>query len=112
LIPVSAGIAGIYLGPQFVDAAVSITADSHFRYLSGLLFGIGLLFWSAIPRIEASGKLFRILTFLVFIGGLGRLWSLVAVGIPSLKMLSALAMELVVTPLLCWWQSRISKSRA
>jgi hypothetical protein len=86
-----------------------MAADSHFRYLSGLLLGLGLGFWSTIPRIEANGTRFRLLTFPVVIGGLGRLFSLAAIGLPSAGMLGALAMELGVTPLLCFWQWRISR---
>jgi hypothetical protein len=109
IIPVSAGAAGIIFGPHFVDATVGTAADSHFRYLSGLLLGIGIGFWCTIPRIEESGKLFRCLTALVFVGGLARLYSIVAIGFPSDAMLGALAIELGVTPLLCWWQGRVSR---
>jgi hypothetical protein len=108
LVPVAAGGAGIYLGPHFVDAAVGIGADSHFRYLSGLLLGVGLGFWSAIPRIEAHGDRFRLLTFVVVAGGLSRLIALAAIGVPPVGMQAALVMELGVTPLLCWWQWRVS----
>lgn len=108
LIPVSAGVAGILFGPHFIDATISTTFDSHFRYLSGLLLGVGIGFWSTIPCIEANDKVFRILTFLVFVGGIARLCSIIEVGIPSDGMLGALTMELGVTPLLCWWQWRIS----
>ena len=61
IIPVAAGAAGIFFGPDFVDATVGMAADSHFRYLSGLLLGLGLGFWSTIPRIEANGTRFRLL---------------------------------------------------
>jgi len=109
LIPIASGTAGIFLGPEFVGATIGTAADSHFRYLSGLLLGLGLGFWSTIPRIEANGTRFKLLTFFVFVGGLARLFSLVVVGIPPVGMLGALAMELGVTPLLCWWQHRLSR---
>jgi hypothetical protein len=108
MVPVAAGIAGILFGPDFVGAAVNLSADSHFRYLSGLLLGIGLGFWSTIPRIEAHGDRFRMLTFAVFVGGFARLLSAFTIGIPPAGMLFALEMELIVTPLLCLWQWRIS----
>jgi Domain of unknown function (DUF4345) len=108
MVPVAAGLAGIIFGPDFVGAAVNGSADSHFRYLSGLLLGIGLGFWSTIPRIEARGDRFRMLTFVVFVGGFARLVSAVAIGFPPAGMLFAFGMELIVTPLLCLWQWRIS----
>ena len=109
IVPVAAGIAGILRGPEFVNAAVGIGADSHFRYLSGLLLGIGLGFWSTIPRIEANGDKFRLLSFIVVAGGLARFISLALIGLPPFGMRAALAMELGVTPLLCLWQWRVSR---
>jgi hypothetical protein len=109
IVPVAAGTAGILLGPEFVDAVVGAGADSHFRYLSGLLLGIGLGFWSTIPRIEANGERFRLLSFIVVTGGVARLISLAVIGLPPFGMRAALAMELGVTPLLCLWQWRVGR---
>jgi hypothetical protein len=109
-VPVSAGGAGVLFGAHFLDTAGTFDADSHFRYLSGLLLGIGLCFWSLVPHIETEGVKFRALTFVVFAGGCGRLFAVLALGIPSTGMLAALAMELGVTPLLCLWQWRVSQN--
>ena len=109
LVPLCAGAAGVALGPAMVDVgAAPIGADSHFRYLSGLLLGIGIGFATTIPRIERRTPRFRLLTAIVVIGGLGRLWSLIAQGTPDRPMLAALVMELAVTPLLALWQARIA----
>ncbi|HEX3993771.1 MAG TPA: DUF4345 domain-containing protein [Acetobacteraceae bacterium] len=110
LVPISAGSAGILLGPRLVGSA-GIAAgdlDSHFRYLSGLLLGIGIGFLSTIPRIETHGGRFRLLTGIVVVGGIGRLVSLLAAGPPSSAMMAALGMELLVTPGLAIWQSRVA----
>ena len=87
----------------------SIDLDSHVRYLSGLLLGIGLVFWGMVPGIERHKLIVRVLTVLVVIGGLGRMLGVFVAGTPSTPMAAALAMELVVTPLLCLWQSRIAR---
>lgn len=111
LVPAGAGLAGLVLGPAMVGGAAVTAAtslDSHFRYLSGLLLGIGLVFWSLIPDISRQTRTFRVLTFVVFVGGLGRLVALLETGWPEPPMLFGLAMELVVTPLLCLWQSAIA----
>jgi hypothetical protein len=103
IVPVVAGSWGVlqpFLGP--VGAAVN-----HGRYLSGLLLGIGLLFWAAIPRIERETTRIRVLTTVVVIGGLCRLMGVVLGDPLSPSVAGALAMELVVTPLLCLWQSRL-----
>jgi hypothetical protein len=111
LVPVSAGLAGMILGPAMADHdAAPLDLDSHFRYLSGLLFGIGLAFWSTIPAIETQAKIFRVLTAIVFIGGLARLYGVALHGWPGGPMVFGLAMELVVTPLLCAWQAALPKT--
>jgi uncharacterized membrane protein len=112
ILPAAVGLYGILFGQALTGDAVSISAESHFRFLSGLLFGIGLCFWSTVPSIEAKTNRFRILTLLVVIGGLGRLTGLVLTGLPSFFMIGGLAMELIVTPILCVWQTRIANRYA
>ena len=110
LVPISAGAAGILLGPALVDAGgIGNAADSHFRYLSGLLLGIGIAFATAILDIERRAARFQFLTGIVVVGGLGRLVSLLVRGVPDKPMLAALVMELVVTPALCLWQARVAR---
>lgn len=111
LVPILAGAAGIWLGPAMVDAVgMPPGADSHYRYLSGLLLGIGVAFAASVPRIERRGARFRLLTAIVVAGGLGRLWALLARGYPDTPMVAALVMELGVTPALCVWQTRLARS--
>src|SRR3712207_3344690 len=113
LIPVSAGLFGVLFGPEgLLGDRVSVSADSHFRYLSGLLLGLGLCFWSTVPDIETKTGRFRLLTLLVVIGGLARLLGLAVTGVPSFFMLGGLVIELVVTPVLCLWQTRIANAYA
>ncbi len=113
LIPVSAGLFGVLFGPEgLLGDRVSVSADSHFRYLSGLLLGLGLCFWSTVPDIETKTGRFRLLSLLVVIGGLARLLGLAVTGVPSFFMLGGLAIELVVTPVLCLWQTRIANAYA
>jgi hypothetical protein len=107
-VPVTAGLSGALWGPAMMDAALSGAADSHWRYLSGLLLGIGLAFWSTVPRIESQTARFRLLTLIVFVGGVCRVATLHLAPVPSTDMLFAAAMEVVVTPLLCLWQWRVA----
>lgn len=109
-VPVGAGLAGVLLGVGMVPGeGGGVSLDSHLRYLSGLLLGLGLAFWAAIPRLERHGGRFRLLTLLVVIGGLGRALGYVLNGVPSGGMAFGLGMELVVTPLLCLWQARVAR---
>lgn len=108
-VPVLGGGAGMVMGAGLLSQHVDLSLDSHIRYLSGLLFAIGIGFWSFIPNVETKTSAVRLLTFLVVIGGLARLAGVALIGMPSTPMILALGMELVVTPLLCLWQSRIAR---
>ena len=110
-VPLVAGGAGMVEGPAMlrgVGSDVPPNLDSHFRYLSGLLFAIGLGFASCIPRIEAKTLRFRLLALLVLVGGFGRLVSLISFGPPGEGHLFGLVMELIVVPLLVLWQARVA----
>lgn len=107
-VPVSAGLAGVLSGGGFLDATLGAAADSHLRYLSGLLLAIGIGFWSTIPRIAEHRARFGLLTGIVVAGGLARLLAVPLMGWPGGPMAAALVMELVVTPTLFLWQRRFA----
>lgn len=111
LVPIVAGLAGAVFGIGVFGPAVSLgpDADSTGRYLSGLLLAIGLAFWSTVPAIEAQGVRFRLLTLLVFTGGMARLIGVLLVGLASPVMLFGLVMELFVTPGLAFWRERLDR---
>lgn len=108
-VPVTAGAWGMWAGTDFLDLPANVSADSHIRYLSGLLFGIGIAFWAAVPAIETHGARFSLLTAIVFAGGLVRLCALVTQGVPNRAMLFGLVMELAVTPAIWAWQRRVAR---
>lgn len=86
--------------------------DSHYRYLSGLLFGTGIAFLWCAARIEARGAVFRALGLVVVCGGLARLLSLAEAGVPGPGHVFGLVMELGAVPLLMVWQARVARRSA
>lgn len=109
-VPVLCGLAGALLGSSMTgEGAGSVALDSHVRFLSGLLLGIGLAFWEAIPQIERRGERIRLIGAVVVLGGLLQLVGVLFVAVPGLPMLLGLAMALVVTPALCLWQARVAR---
>ena len=106
LLPLIVGGQGILHGPAPFGhlADVPRDLDSHFRYISGIFFATGLGFVSCIPNIERKGPRFRLLGGLIFVGGVSRLISLIAVGVPSQGHVLGLGMETIVVPLLMLWQ--------
>jgi hypothetical protein len=112
LVPIVAGGAGVVLGPAMVGVeTVTAAADSHYRYLSGLLLGIGILVLTTVPRIERSTVPFRLLASIVIVGGLGRLFGVLLNRDADASSLFALGMELGVTPALLLWQARVAARR-
>jgi hypothetical protein len=110
IVPVAAGAAGVLDGPRMLHGTGLGTPDleSHFRYLSGLLLGIGFAFIATVPSIERQSRLFATLSVIVVVGGLARLSSAVLHGTPGTAHQLALVMELGVVPALLLWQRRIA----
>ena len=106
LVPVAAGALGA-LRPELLIAGPP-HALTHGAYLSGLLLGIGLAFWSLVPAIERQGRVFALLTGLVVLGGLARVLTAARLGAWNLSVELPLVMELAVTPALWLWQRRVS----
>jgi hypothetical protein len=109
LVPISAGLVGVLRGPGFIDAhtAFSTDIDAHFRYLSGLLLGIGIAYLSAVPGIERRRTRFLLLGSIVVVGGFGRLLAILSAGSASPATIGALAMELLITPAITFWALRV-----
>ena len=109
LVPLTAGGAGVIEGAAMVKGEGDANLDSHFRYLSGLLLGLGLAFAATIPAIERRTLLFRTLGGIVVAGGLARLWSALEIGLPGRGHVFGLGMELAAVPLLLLWQGRVAR---
>jgi Domain of unknown function (DUF4345) len=104
LVPVIAGTWGVLTG-------LNAASPSHERYLSGVLVAIGIGFWSTVQHIEDKTRLFRQLALLVIAGGLCRLLGVALGDGVGWSVSGPLIMELVVTPLLLVWQSRLATGR-
>lgn len=112
LVPISAGTMGIIDSAAMlrgVERPLPIDLESHYRYLSGLLLGIGIGFALCIRDIEQRAPLYRFLGMIVIVGGLARLASLVEYGPPGFGHRFGLAMELGVVPCLMLWQARVAR---
>ncbi len=114
LLPVYAGLSGLLRGGAMLSDGTLLggDGDSHWRYLSGLLLGVGIGFWTCVPVIEKVTGRIRLLTMIVVVGGLGRAYGLLLGDAPSASMLAGLAMELLVVPLVCAWQWRVAQRLA
>jgi len=102
LVAVGAGMAGGLHGTLMLGDWGDVS-------LSGLLLGIGVAYWSAIPDIERQAARIGLVTLIVVTGGFFRALGLLANGAPDWTMRAALVLELVGAPLVYLWQRRIAR---
>ena len=114
IIPVATGLLGM-MGvhdPVYVAAGVPpiVLLDTNLRFYSGVWVGVGLALWWLIPTIERQTVLFRVLWGMIFIGGIGRLLSMIMLEWPPVPFVGFTAIEIVGAPFFICWQSRVARS--
>lgn len=112
LVLLAIGISGVLLGVQFLHGAGTVTVDNYFRFLSGVVAGIGIVFLISVPHVERYRERFAILTFAIVLGGFAHLYSVSLHGVPSVGTLFGLFMELIYAPLLWLLQRHVAKRAA
>lgn len=108
LSPLGFGGLGMLMGGDAFGGIAATGPDSHFRYLSGIFFGVGVMAASCVPRIERHRERFSWVVLFVVIGGLARLLGFVTHGVPEGGQYYAVFVELVLTPLIGLWQRRVA----
>ncbi len=114
LIPIVTGFIGL-LGtddPLYAGVSHNVLLDTNLRFFGGFWLAMGFaMFWAA-RRIETETALFRALWAAIFVGGFGRIISMLVVAPPPAPFVAFTVLELVGAPFFIWWQARISKTRA
>ncbi len=100
------GQGGAYFFPA--GAEVPVDLDNQYRYLAGTYLSVTFAIWWTLGNIEERVAAIRIVCAGIFIGGLGRVWSMVTVGMPdSPEFVAGIVIEVVLVPLLLLWQMRL-----
>jgi hypothetical protein len=94
-----------------VDSNISgnIILDSNLRFYYGLTIGLGIMLCWIIPSIERRKTILRFAALMIFIGGLGRVISIVTVGLPTALFCLFTLLELIF-PVFVLWQKRVEQS--
>lgn len=110
LIPLAFAVMGLAHGAGGLDPGGQVAAavDNQFRYLSGMYVVVTLLLWSVIPEVEKHFRTLAILCAALFIGGIGRALSQVAVGPGTDFQLTGIFIELS-SPLVLVWAWLVAK---
>lgn len=82
--------------------------DSNLRFFGGIGLGIGLILLWITPTIEKHTVLFRTLWLCAFLGGLGRIISMIVVDYPPTPMMIFTFIEVPLVPILIYWQWKVS----
>ena len=114
LVPTLTGLVGMLgLGDPLygnLDLPRDATLDSQLRFYNGVWMGLGMAAFWLVPRIETETTLFRFLWLMIFIGGIGRLLSLVLTGMPFPPFIGFTVLEIIGAPLFIQWQGRLARA--
>jgi hypothetical protein len=115
-IPVITGIITMFglSDPIYASAGIPANAllDSNLRFFGGVWLGLGIALYWLIPNIEKQTVLFRVLWGMIFLGGIGRLLSMIYIGLPPLPFIGFTALEIIGAPFFILWQARLSRTAA
>ena len=110
VVPAFYALTGLVLGAGGFGAGdAAAGADNQIRYLSGVYLLVPLLLLRIIPRIEKEGAMLAIVVTVLFIGGVGRLVSLLTVGTPLDTQVVNMVLEMGA-PVLLLWQRAVAKA--
>ena len=111
LIPLLVASLGLLFGAgRFVpEEVITPDFDSHYRYITGYYLSLTLFAWWVILNIEKHVVPLRIVSAAIFTGGVGRLISMLEVGLPGSVDIGFTVLELLF-PLLLLWQARLPKN--
>lgn len=105
------GLLEVVLGPTVLlpgGPRPEPTLDSNYRFFAAMWLAIGVALLSVVPRVREATTVLHFVSAAVFVGGLARVASWLAVGQPHAMMLVLLAIELIVPPVLVLWQRRLT----
>jgi hypothetical protein len=80
-----------------------VALDNNLRFYAGLWFAIGLMALWLAPRLEREPTLFRAIFLALFVGGCGRVLSMVFAGLPPPEFIAYAALEVAGAPLVLYW---------
>ena len=98
--------------PLYSAAGIPALAvlDSNLRFFGGVWLGLGIAILWLVPRIETETVLFRAIWIAIFLGGAGRLLSILLVGTPPIPFVGFTALELIGAPLFIYWQHSVAQA--
>jgi hypothetical protein len=111
LIPIITGCIGLMGVADPIYAAAGIPRDalldSNLRFFHGVWLGLGISLMWLVPRIDTGTAIFRIFWGMIFLGGIGRLLSMIFLGMPPIPFIGFTVLEIAGAPLFVAWQNSV-----
>ncbi|MFL1426664.1 MULTISPECIES: DUF4345 domain-containing protein [unclassified Nocardiopsis] len=113
LVVVGTGAMDVVFGTATLpgDTAVGREVDNNYRFFAGVWLGLGITMFVILPRVNEHAALVYAISGAVFLGGLARVVSVFAAGVPAPFMFGLLALEMVAPPVLVLWHRRLPRAQ-
>jgi hypothetical protein len=100
----------VIVGPAAIPGSIPVNAtmDSEDRFYATLFGAYGVALLWCVKDIERKSRVVYFLALTFFVGGLARLVSIAAVGLPSGFFITMTAVELLLPVIIVFLQSRVS----
>ncbi len=104
----------IVLGPASIPGAIPVNAtmDSEDRFYATLFLAYGATLLWCVKDVERKAKVVYFLMLTFFVGGLARIVSILAVGLPNAFFIAMTIVELVLPIVFAYLQHKVSGARS
>jgi hypothetical protein len=104
----------VVLGPAAIPGSIPVnsTMDSEDRFYATMFAAYGAAVLGCIRDIERRSRFIYLLAATFFVGGLARVASILAVGLPNRFFVAMMTLELVIPAFMVFMQLRISGAAA
>jgi Domain of unknown function (DUF4345) len=103
----------VVLGPASIPGSVPVNAtmDSEDRFYATLFMAYGAALLWCVKDVERKSKVVYFLMLTFFVGGLARIVSMLAVGLPNQFFIAMTVLELCLPCIIAYMQYRITEAR-
>ena len=113
LVPVATGLIGMTGISDPIYASLGLPAnpllDSNLRFFAGVWLGLGLAILWLVPKSNSIRCCSGVIWGMIFIGGIGRIVSMLFVGLPPAPFIGFTILEIVGAPIFVIWQRRVAR---
>jgi hypothetical protein len=110
------GVSSLHIafGPGVIPGSIPVNAtmDSEDRFYAVMFLAYGVVMLWTLRDLERKLSVMRFLALVLFVGGLARIVSLIAVGLPHPFFIAMTIVELALPPVVLWLAKRVRPAMA